>query len=185
MAPLIKLEKAKKRYLDHAFDLTIEKKDFIIISGQNGTGKTTLIQMLLGFIEPDEGMISKKKLKIGYLPERINLPLFIKVFQYLETLARIKKSELDQELLMMFNLPLFQSVHTLSKGNQQKLAIVSTFLGTPDLIILDEPLSGLDVKTCHIFKDYLKKRRDEGLSILISTHQPELFKDLCSRHIIL
>ncbi|PKK88615.1 MAG: hypothetical protein CVV62_01860 [Tenericutes bacterium HGW-Tenericutes-7] len=82
-------------------------------------------------------------------------------------------------------LPLFQSVHTLSKGNQQKLAIVSTFLGTPDLIILDEPLSGLDVKTCHIFKDYLKKRRDEGLSILISTHQPELFKDLCSRHIIL
>lgn len=185
MAPLIKLKQAKKNYLDHAFDLTIEERDFIIVSGQNGAGKTTLIHLLLGFTTPDEGMIEKGKLKIGYLPERINLPLFIKVFQYLETLARLKKSELDQELMMMFNVPLFKSVHTLSKGNMQKLAIISTFLGTPDLIILDEPLSGLDVKTCHIFKDYLKKRRDAGLSILISTHQPELFKDLASRHIIL
>jgi ABC-2 type transport system ATP-binding protein len=180
---LIKLEEAGKNYLNRTFCLEIHPKDFILVSGENGHGKTTLIQLILGFISPDKGFVKGKKLKIGYLPEKAMLPLFIKVYVYLETLAKIKKTRLDLELIHAFNLPIFKSIHELSKGNQQKLAIVSTFVGNPDLIILDEPLSGLDHESTVILKKYIEKKKDEGMSFMISTHQPELFKELASKHL--
>jgi ABC-2 type transport system ATP-binding protein len=180
---LVKLEDAGKHYLSRTFCLEIEKSDFILVSGENGHGKTTLIQLILGFISPDKGFVSCQKIKIGYLPEKAMLPLFIKVYVYLETLAKLKKAPLDQELILAFNLPIFKSVHELSKGNMQKLAIVSTFLGNPDLIILDEPLSGLDHESTLILKKYIEKKKEAGMSFMISTHHPELFSDLASKHL--
>jgi ABC-type multidrug transport system ATPase subunit len=181
--PLVKLSQVKKHYLNQVFDLEIEKEDFIVVSGENGKGKTTLIQLLLGFIHPDQGLIEGKKLKIGYLPEKAMLPLFIKVHTYLETLSKIKKSKVDHELIYMFKVPLSKSIHELSKGNQQKLAIISTFIGNPDLIILDEPLSGLDQESCDILKDYMTYKRSCGMSFMVSTHQPERFSHLASKHL--
>lgn len=183
--PLIKLEDVKKNYLNKTFNLEISPKDFIIVSGENGQGKTTLIQLVLGYIYPDQGKITGKKLKIGYLPEKASLPLFVKVNQYLETLARIKKTTMDHELLYLFHIPLSKSIHQLSKGNMQKLALTSIFLGNPDLIILDEPLSGLDQESVNILSNYIQKRRDDGMSFLISTHQPDRFKHLCTKHLVL
>ena len=183
--PLISLNHAGKRYLPRTFDLEINKSDFILVSGDNGNGKTTLIQLVLGFTRPDVGTVVSNKLKIGYLPEKAMLPMFVKVLPYLETLARIKKSKVDEHLLMSFNIPIFKSIHELSKGNQQKLAIVSTFIGKPDLIILDEPLSGLDQESMIILKNYIEAKKKEGMSFIVSTHQPELFKHLASRHILL
>jgi ABC-2 type transport system ATP-binding protein len=181
--PLIKLNNASKNYLKVNFNLEINRKDFILVSGENGMGKSTLILLILGFIHPDVGDIDKKKIKIGFLPEKATLPLFTKVISYLETLAKIKKGKIDQELLLKFNLPIFKSIHELSKGNYQKLAIISTFLGNPDLIILDEPLSGLDDESSLVLKDYILKKKNEGMSFMISTHQPNLFIDMCSKHI--
>jgi len=183
--PLIKLDNAGKKYLEKKFTLEINKSDFILVSGENGNGKTTLIQLILGFIHPDFGLVESKKLKIGYLPEKAMLPLFIKVLPYLETLARIKKGKIDNELILAFNIPIFKSIHELSKGNQQKLAIISTFLGNPDLIILDEPLSGLDIESTLVLKKWIEKKKGEGMSFMISTHQPDLFKDMASLHISL
>lgn len=181
--PLIKLEKAGKNYLTRTFDLEINPSDFILISGENGNGKTTLIQLILGFTRPDVGTIESKKLKIGYLPEKAMLPLYVKVMPYLETMARIKKSKIDQKLLLMFNIPIFKSIHELSKGNQQKLAIVSTFIGKPDLIILDEPFTGLDLESTLALKGYIELKKREGMSFVVSTHQPELFSHLASKHL--
>ncbi|MBU1093645.1 MAG: ATP-binding cassette domain-containing protein [Firmicutes bacterium] len=181
--PLIKLDHAGKKYLPKTFDLEINPSDFILVSGDNGQGKTTLIQLVLGFTRPDIGSIESKKLKIGYLPEKAMLPMFVKVLPYLETLAKIKRTKIDQNLLLSFNIPIFKSIHELSKGNQQKLAIVSTFIGNPDLIILDEPLSGLDYESTHILKGIIEKKKNEGMSFIVSTHQPELFVHLANQHI--
>jgi ABC-type multidrug transport system ATPase subunit len=181
--PLIKLTNVRKNYLNQTFDLEIDKHDFILLSGENGNGKTTLIQLLLGFIYPDVGHIETTKLKIGYLPEKAMLPLFVKVMVYLETLARIKKSKLDLDFLHQLKIPITKSIHELSKGNQQKLAIFSTFMGNPDLVILDEPLSGLDHESADFFSDYLIKQKNRGLGLLISTHQPDRYTHLCTKHI--
>lgn len=182
---LIELKEAMKLYCPESFNLKIEAKDFILISGENGKGKTTLIELILGFKKPDKGFIDKKKLKIGYLPEVMMLPPLIKVSDYLKTLAKVKKDRLSEDMIHLFNIPLFKYIYQLSKGNQQKLAIITTFIGKPDLVILDEPLSGLDQASMHVLKDYLKKRKAEGLSIIVSTHKPELFKDLANKFLCL
>lgn len=182
---LIELKEAKKRYCPQSFNLIIKPYDFIVVSGENGKGKTTLLELILGFKKPDLGCVEKKKLKIGYLPEIMMLPPLIKVSEYLETLARVKKDAVSEELLHLFDIPLFKYIYQLSKGNQQKLAIISTFIGKPDLIILDEPLTGLDQQSRQVLKTYLKSRKESGLSILISTHEPELFKDLANKTLCL
>jgi len=181
--PLVKLENATKNYLKVKFDLEINKNDFILVSGDNGMGKSTLILLILGFIYPDKGIINKENIKIGFLPEKATLPLYTKVITYLETLRKIKKGKIDQDIILKFNLPIFKNISELSKGNYQKLAIISTFLGNPDLIILDEPLSGLDDESSIVLKDYIRKKKSEGMSFIVSTHQPELFTDLCSKHL--
>ncbi|MBN2300699.1 MAG: ATP-binding cassette domain-containing protein [Acholeplasmataceae bacterium] len=183
--PLISLNQAGKSYLNHQFNLCINPSDFILISGDNGNGKTTLIRLILGYTRPDTGTIESRKLKIGYLPEKAMLPLFVKVVPYLKTLARIKKSNIDHDLVEAFHIPISKSIYELSKGNQQKLAIVSTFLGQPDLIILDEPLSGLDEESVMILKAHIEKKKDEGMSFIVSTHTPELFVHLANQHLVL
>ncbi len=69
----------------------MKKNDFILVSGENGKGKTTLIELILGFKHPDQGVIDKKRLKIGYVPEMNMLPPLIKASDYLETLSKVKK----------------------------------------------------------------------------------------------
>lgn len=181
--PLIKLDQAGKRYLNHRFDLMIERSDFVLVSGENGNGKTTLIHLIMGFTRPDMGKVMRQKMKIGYLPEKAMLPLFVNVNQYLKTLARIKKTEIDRDLVSAFRLPVEKSIHELSKGNQQKLAIVSTFLGKPDLIILDEPLTGLDDESAITLKSHIEKKKKQGMSFVVSTHQPNLFIHLANQHL--
>ena len=73
--PLISMKQAGKHYLPKTFDLEINKSDFILVSGDNGNGKTTLIQLVLGFTRPDKGTVVSGKLKIGYLPEKAMLPM--------------------------------------------------------------------------------------------------------------
>jgi ABC-2 type transport system ATP-binding protein len=179
----IKLEEAGKRYLAKRFNLTIQENEFWVISGANGSGKTTLLLMILGFIRPDVGLIDKKKLKIGYLPEKMMLPPFIKAFDYLETMARIKKDQVNMDYIYRLEVPLNASIYELSKGNQQKLGILQAFMGHPKLIVLDEPFSGLDEKSAEIVVDILEEIMQEGVSFLISTHQPERFRHLWTEHI--
>jgi ABC-2 type transport system ATP-binding protein len=139
--------------------------------------------LLIGFIRPDSGIRKQKKIKIGYCPERVILPRFINVYDYLTTLARIKKSQLDSHLLSLFEIPLNQTIHHLSKGNMQKVALITAFLGNPDLIILDEPFSGLDYQSQLKFVDYLKEKQALGKSIMISTHQPKLLESIANKRI--
>lgn len=180
--PLIELREASKNYLDRTFDLTVEQGKCIIISGKNGVGKSSLINMMIGFIKPDIGCVSRKKARVGYLPEELMLPLFVNTMTYLKTIARIKRGHVDESLVSAFRIPLFKSIVELSKGNRQKLALTSTLIGNPQIIILDEPLSGLDVDACNILKNKLMMLKEEGKGIVIATHDPRFFSDLVDRY---
>jgi ABC-type multidrug transport system ATPase subunit len=179
---LIKLEGASKSYLNKGFDLEIEKGDFIVLSGENGSGKSTLLKLILGLIRPDSGKVSRdEKLRISYLPEISELPHYIKGFEYLNLIAKIKKSELNVNDVLKFKVPIYKELGTLSKGNRQKVSLISSLLGNSDLLVLDEPLSGLDKEASNVLLDELIKKKIEGTCVVISTHNPTFFSKLSTK----
>lgn len=183
---LITLIDVSKYYLNKTFNLTINKHELLLVTGTNGSGKTTLIKLILGFIKPDLGKISTTKgLKFNYLPEKANLPYFLTPYDYLSQICKIKKVNLDLHLITQFNIPLYKKIGHLSKGNYQKVAILSAIIGESDLIIFDEPLSGLDKKTSGLLKKIIKKLMADGKSIIISTHNPRVFEKLANYHLAL
>ena len=180
---LVTLHNVIKYDVKKAYNLEINKGDFILIKGQNGSGKTTLIRLVLSFIKPNNGQIIKEKIKIGYLPEQMILPDFMRGFTYLNLCEKMKKAPIDPELLHLFDVPLFRHVQQLSKGNKQKLAIISVLTGKPDLIIMDEPLSGLDENSIQKFTSYLKKLKDQHKTFMISSHHETAFQSLVTKEI--
>lgn len=178
---LIELKNASKSYLDKDFNLQIKKGDFWLVTGTNGSGKTTLLRLILGFIKEDGGNIKlSRKLSLNYLPEKVNLPPYLSSLEYLLLIAKIKKVELDLDLLLLLEIPLYKKIAHLSKGNYQKVAICSALIGESDLIILDEPLSGLDRKMTNRLKKIIKNYQETGKSFLISTHNPKAFQKMAT-----
>ncbi|MGE4320138.1 MAG: ATP-binding cassette domain-containing protein [Acholeplasmataceae bacterium] len=180
---LVKLKEVYKYDIKKPFDFDIEPKDFILISGDNGKGKTTLTKLILGYIMPDRGHIESKTLNVGYLPEHIEFPLFMKVSRYLDILMKIKGNDGFESLMYMFKIPLFKSIYQLSHGNRQKLGIISACIGKPDLIILDEPMVALDIEGRAQFLDMLKTLKENGKTVMIISHYPSYILPLCNKHI--
>jgi ABC-2 type transport system ATP-binding protein len=154
--------------------------------GRNGAGKTTTIRMITGIFMPDSGSIAwlgapgggEFRDRIGYLPEERGLYKQMKVIEHLLFLAEIKgkrgpgvRRSIDR-WLERFELGEKRGakVEELSKGNQQKIQLIGTLLHEPDLIILDEPQSGLDPVNMVLVRNLLRELRDEGRTILLSTH---------------
>ena len=153
--------------------------------GRNGAGKTTTIRMITGIFMPDSGEIQwlagqdvAFRDRIGYLPEERGLYKQMKVVELLLFLAEIKnrrpsevRPKIDQ-WLERFELTDKRDakVEELSKGNQQKVQLIGTLLHDPDLIILDEPQSGLDPVNMVLVRNLLRDLRQEGKTILLSTH---------------
>ncbi|HKS25297.1 MAG TPA: ATP-binding cassette domain-containing protein [Thermoanaerobaculia bacterium] len=154
--------------------------------GRNGAGKTTTIRMITGIFLPDSGVIEwvggegggDARDRIGYLPEERGLYKQMKVVEHLQFLAEIKGRRgagvvksidgwLDRfELAEKKNA----KVEELSKGNQQKVQLIGTLLHDPELIILDEPQSGLDPVNMVLVRNLLRELKEEGRTILLSTH---------------
>ena len=153
--------------------------------GRNGAGKTTTIRMITGIFMPDAGSIEWSgsandgrmfRDHIGYLPEERGLYKQMKVVELLLFLAEIKgktgvRKEIDR-WLERFELSEKRDakVEELSKGNQQKVQLIGTLLHDPDLIILDEPQSGLDPVNMVLVRNLLRDLKEEGKTILLSTH---------------
>jgi ABC-2 type transport system ATP-binding protein len=152
--------------------------------GRNGAGKTTTIRMVTGIFLPDSGSIEwsdgdrAAQDRIGYLPEERGLYRQMKVVELLLFLAEIKgrrgpgvAKAIDQ-WLERFELTDKRNakVEELSKGNQQKVQLIGTLLHEPDLIVLDEPQSGLDPVNMVIVRDLLRELKEQGRTILLSTH---------------
>ncbi len=169
------------------------------ILGRNGAGKTTTIKSIMGIIEPDEGQITyagkdlkKSNIKIGYLPEERGLYLNTKVkdqLLYFGTLNGLTEKESTAEIckrLNEFGISEYskRKVKSLSKGNKQKIQLISAILHKPEVLILDEPFSGLDPVNIELFKGVVKRLRDEGTTILFSSHRMEDVEELCD-HIVM
>ena len=152
--------------------------------GRNGAGKTTTIRMITGIFLPDSGSIEwsdgdrTAQDRIGYLPEERGLYRQMKIIELLVFLAEIKgrrgptvAKSIDQ-WLERFELTDKRNakVEELSKGNQQKVQLIGTLLHDPDLIVLDEPQSGLDPVNMVIVRDLLRELKEQGRTILLSTH---------------
>lgn len=167
--------------------------------GPNGAGKTTTIRMILNIIRPDGGQISlwsktDRKLtdRIGYLPEERGLYRKMKVTDLLAFLAAIKGMGRRQarieihRWLEMLGLSTWEQkrVEELSKGMQQQIQFIACVLHRPELIILDEPFTGLDPVNINRLKDIIMELHGQGTTVILSTHRMEQVEKLCS-HICL
>jgi ABC-2 type transport system ATP-binding protein len=184
---------------DVSFD--VEKGEIFGLLGPNGAGKTTAIRVLLDIFKPDSGTVSilggpmteAKKDKIGYMPEERgmyqDIPLD-RCLTYLGTLKGLSSAEAQPRIssyLEKFDLESsrHKKVKELSKGMQQKAQLITTLIHEPQLVIIDEPFSGLDPINTQMVKDLLREQRDKGVTILMSTHQMHQVEELCDRIVLI
>ena len=175
----------------------VEQGEIFGLLGPNGAGKTTIIRLALDLFKPDQGQVSilggpmtqAKKNRIGYMPEERglyqDLPLE-RVLVYLAALKGVSQHEARQRLpayLERFDLMQYRKkkIKELSKGMQQKAQIIATILHQPELIIIDEPFSGLDPLNTRLVKELLLELNQKGATIIMSTHQMFQVEELCRR----
>ncbi|GAB2701278.1 ABC transporter ATP-binding protein [Paenibacillus thermoaerophilus] len=201
----LQLDHITKQYGDKTAvsDLSLEvaQGEIFGLLGANGAGKTTTMRMALGLILPDKGRISwfgkpydnSLRRRIGYLPEERGLYPKLKVGEqivYLAQLRGVNKAEAERRLrywLEKFEVPenYNKKVEELSKGNQQKIQFIAAVIHDPDLLIMDEAFSGLDPVNVELLKDTVKELRDQGKSILFSSHRMDHVEELCRNICIL
>lgn len=183
------------------FELSLNKGEALGIIGVNGSGKTTFFKVLLGLLNADSGTIHFKGKNIkqlsnsllGYLPEERCLYKDLKVIDHVLFLGRLKGMEDEtilerlDVLLSTLKIPLYKYTHInkLSKGNQQKVQIICALIHDPKIIILDEPLSGLDIVNVNLLKRLIHQLKSEGKYILLSSHQFDHIEQFCEHLIIL
>jgi ABC-2 type transport system ATP-binding protein len=180
---------------------TIEKGELFGLLGPNGAGKTTAIRCMLDIFKPDSGTIAIlggpmseiKKDHIGYMPEERGLYQEIplgRCLDYLGSLKGMSPAEVRQRAdgyLERFDLADHKTkkVKELSKGMQQKAQIIATILHQPELLIVDEPFSGLDPVNTQMVKDLLREQRDQGVTVILCSHQMQLVEELCDRIVLI
>ncbi len=181
--------------------MTIPKGSIFGLLGPNGAGKTTLIRMITGIFYPDSGEIILKGKKfdpendakyIGYMPEERGLYKKMKIGEqalYLAQLKGLSKNDAMHKIKEWFKRLEMESwwnkkVEDLSKGMGQKLQFVITVLHEPDLIILDEPFSGLDPINANLIKDEIYRLAQNGTTIIFSTHRMEQVEEICNNIVL-
>ncbi|MFN7252385.1 MAG: ABC transporter ATP-binding protein [Anaerobacillus sp.] len=195
----------KKKFENHyavdGISLRVEKGEMFGMLGANGAGKTTSFRMILGLLDPTEGSVTwngerisyKRTHLVGYLPEERGLFPKLTVKEqliYLMRLKGMKKPEIIKEMrnwLERFQVPEYENkkVEELSKGNQQKIQFMASILHKPELLILDEPFSGLDPVNSDMLKKAVLDLQSEGTTIVFSSHQMRNVEELCEDLIML
>ncbi len=199
MDEVIKIEHLTKDYGEGrgVFDLNfdIKKGEMFGFVGANGAGKTTTIRQIMGFLKPDQGKVAvcgldswedaeKTKKYIGYVPGEIAFPDLPTGTDFIKSQAEflgVKDLSYANYLIEKLQLDPSANLKRMSKGMKQKTAIVVALLANPDIIILDEPTTGLDPLMRVAFMDIIAKEKDKGKTILISSHLYEELEKDCDR----
>lgn len=204
MNPL-QLERVTKHYGDktavNQIGFEVRKGEIFGLLGANGAGKTTTMRMVLGLIYPDDGTIRWKgkgysdelRSLMGYLPEERGLYPKVKVSDqvlYLAELRGVPRQKAEKSLrhwLERFEVPEYydKKVEELSKGNQQKIQFIAAVIHNPEIMVLDEAFSGLDPVNVELLKSTVIQLRDEGKTILFSSHRMDHVEELCENICIL
>lgn len=197
---ILEAEQISKKYAKHEalrkVSLQIPQQAIFGLLGPNGAGKTTLIRIINQIINADSGTIYIKgeKLRpkhiadIGYLPEERGLYPKMKVGEHLLYLAQLKGLKASEAIHRIndwfdrLNISGWseKKIEDLSKGMQQKIQFIATVVHEPDLIILDEPFTGFDPVNANLIKDEILKLREDGKTIIFSTHRMESVEEMCS-----
>ncbi len=168
--------------------------------GRNGAGKTTTIRIIMRVFSPDSGTVlldgmpfDTDKIKIGYLPEERGLypkkPILEQLIYFgkLNGLSKSQAVKNADRLLERLNMTEYRTkrLDTLSKGNQQKIQLVATLIADPDIVILDEPFSGLDPVNAMLLKELVRELIKDGKIVLFSSHQMNYIEEFCDEIAIL
>jgi ABC-2 type transport system ATP-binding protein len=200
---MIQLVDITKRYDDtivvDRLNLQIDPGEIVGLIGHNGAGKSTTLKMIAGLVEPTSGRVQvmghdmqkeniKVKRRIGYLPEESSLyeamtaRQYLLFFSELYQMPRLKAQQRIDELLDSLGLAEKDKLTgEFSKGMKRKTAIARTLLHNPDLLILDEPSSGLDPLTSFFIINYLKTLKHEGKTVILSAHNLFHLETICDR----
>jgi ABC-2 type transport system ATP-binding protein len=199
--PAVEVNRIIKLYTDKVvvddLSFSVARNEIFGLIGPNGAGKTTTIRMMMDIIKPDSGQIAilgdklseASKNKLGYLPEERGLYQNLKVIDsiiYLASLkgmekhsAEVKAEELLNKIGMMANKN--KKIEELSKGMSQIIQFIVTIIHDPELIILDEPFSGLDPVNTELLKQMILDLKNQGKAVILSTHQMNQVEELCDR----
>ncbi len=178
----------------------LDKPEVFGLLGTNGAGKTTTIRMLLGILKKDSGditwndeVVDRKKVNFGYLPEERGIYPKIKIIDQLLYFAELKGMKKEDALksisywakTLKVEEYLNMTAEKLSKGNQQKIQFLTAVIHDPELIVLDEPFSGLDPVNTEILKNVIIDLVKKGKYIIMSAHEMHTIEEFCSNVVIL
>ncbi|MGB9728096.1 MAG: ABC transporter ATP-binding protein [Nitrososphaeria archaeon] len=200
----VKLVNVSKRYGDitavEDLNLEIKRGEIFGLLGPNGSGKSTTIKIILGLIKPDSGYVNvlgtdveddpiTVKKRIGYVPESPKIYEFLTGLEFLDFTGDIygmspdEKRKRIEEFIKALDLEGREGdiISSYSEGMKQKIVIISALMHKPELLLLDEPLSGLDPKSARIIKDLLRQLASQGVATIMSTHILEIAQAMCDR----
>lgn len=169
-------------YVLNGINLEIDDGEYLSVLGDNGSGKSTLMRLILKFIKPTKGSITSHSLKVGYVPQKndfSNSSFPITVFEALNSyrkLLKLKDKGIIAEKLEQVGMSGFTGslMGNLSGGQSQKILIARALMGNPDLLILDEPSTGVDIKSQKEIYSFLKKmNKENGITIISVEHNLE------------
>jgi len=203
-SPAVQLTDVYKRYSDVTavdyLDLDVKRGEIFGLLGPNGSGKSTTLKMILGLVKPDSGYVNvlginveedpvAVKRKVGYVPESPHVYEFLTGLEFLDFAGDVygmkpdEKKKRIEEFLRALELEGREgdTISSYSEGMKQKVVIISAIMHRPELLLLDEPLSGLDPKSARIVKDLLRQLASQGVTAVMSTHILEIAQAICDR----
>lgn len=201
---MIRLENLTKKYGNFTavnnIDLHVARKELFGFLGPNGAGKTTTLRMIAGILRPTEGRVflggddvsldpMSAKARLGFIPDRPFLYEKLTGAEFLRFVAglysqdgNVVEQRID-ELLQLFELTVWKDelIEAYSHGMRQKLIISSALIHRPEVIVVDEPMVGLDPRAARLLKDIFRAFVDKGGTVLMSTHTMEVAEAMCDR----
>jgi len=205
---MLELRNVGKRYsgipVVDSISLSVHAGEIVGYLGPNGSGKSTTLKMITGLIEPSEGEILfagtpiksdmiRYRQRFGYVPEEAQVYPHLTGNEYLEMIGQLRGLPERKLAMKIEGLLHLLSLHgdrdvamsAYSKGMRQKVLLAGTLLHNPDLLLLDEPFSGLDIGSAFLLRDLIKDLAARGKAVLLSSHELDTIERLCSRVIIL
>lgn len=168
---------------------TLERGRITVLVGSNGAGKSTIIKILTGLLQPTSGSVHVNQEAVQYMPDDIQFPDTLKAYEILQYLAALKGISNDEQQALLTRVGLHDAqqlkVAQYSKGMRQRLNLAQSLMGTGELLILDEPTNGLDPHWIANLKAILLAQKKKGQAILFSTHLLSLAEEIADEVIMI